>query len=72
MRDPDDKGLAQISSGNAVAFTNSWYHNAHRRSALHRRLFGLAQVQSGDESGETEYKCLEECSDDEDCFIECL
>jgi len=66
MRDPDDKGLAQISSGNGVV------PGSYLPWGLGRWRRGLAQVQSGDESGETEYKCLEECSDDEDCFIECL
>ena len=33
---------------------------------------GLAQIERSDESRDTEDECWEECSDDEDCFLECL
>jgi len=70
-------GLAQISSGNGVRPRVENPHLSFFRSisginGSNVPIRSLAQIERSDESRDTEDECWEECSDDEDCFLECL
>ena len=79
MTEGDDE-LAQISESGerklcACAFEHPMWTRGLPRCGPVGSTCALAQIEVGSDSGEPSEeidRCLDECADDADCFVECL